>query len=391
MGSVCFSLIGADCEEFLNALFKSGINVSKIRNEANIIYGTMKTAHYMRAARFTRQYSVRMRVKRKSRSYLISEKYKHRYGIFAGFIFAMLIITVLTSFVWDIDISGNEIVSDAQIAEILETHGIKKGVYIYSFENKLTELNTLLKLDELSWISIERYGSRVTVKTSERIPEETPDVPISSPCNIIASRSGQIVEVQVYSGTLMYKTGSGVAQGSLLVSGVVNDGGGKITYQHASAKIIAEYTVNETFFVPFESTASIPTQNRQEKKYLQILGFEIALNDENIGFPSFTYTEEVNKCDFLGIPLPFRIKTGTYTENVRQTYTLSEEAALKKLQETEENYRRNFLSDAEIISDELTYKPQSDGIILEAVYVVRSDIAVKQEISTEKGVEKTDG
>ena len=63
----------------------------------------------------------------------------------------------------------------------------------------------------------------------------------SSPCNVVASRGGQIVSMEVYDGQKAVNKGDTVKQGDLVVSGVVVSSKGKTILRHASAKIMAEY------------------------------------------------------------------------------------------------------------------------------------------------------
>lgn len=384
LGKVKITLFGVYCEEFLTELFKNDISITSVRNRDNVITGWISVRDYIRARRFTRQYSVRMRITKRSRLVKFRMKYRRRYGLVGGFLGAFIVVTLLSWFVWDIDISGNERVSDLQLAEVLEDFNVKKGAYIYNVDNKFAELNAILRLKELSWISIQRVGSRVLVKVRERT--DTQDV-ISdeTPCNIVAAHDGQIVEVQVYSGKQVIPLGSGVAKGNIIVSGIVDDGSGTLYYRHADAKIIAEYTVEKSFYVPLSEIERVETSNKIKHNYLQILGFEIDMGANGEAFDSYTYSEETSRGNIFGIPLPFSVKTGIYTENADIVINRSEADAKKKIDTMESDYRINFLSDTQIISDELVYKPSDGGIYLEASYIVRSDIAVSQEISTDNG------
>ena len=291
------------------------------------------------------------------------------------------IITIMSDHIWDIRISGNIEVSENQILEVLRENGVYWGASAKGIDGNRLEILARLEIPQLAWISIEKNGSVINVKISERIKTEKAEIPLSQPCNIVAAHDGQIINTEVYSGQLLFPIGSGVAEGQLIVSGVVEDGGGNNMLLHANAKIIAEYTETVEFSMPFTTTEKVLNGNKSTMDYLKFFGMKIPLGFGLEEYSSSKFTEETKKVTFLGIEMPWKIITQTAMEytSVEVTRTADDVRALLKNQV--ENYRENFLKDTEIVNQNCTFEASDTGMTVKAEFVVRADIAQPKEIS----------
>ena len=377
---VKFTLIGAYCEEFISSVINDGFKIYDLCNDGNVIYGKTAPYNYRHLASYARRYKVRMRIVEKKGPAIRVIPYKKRFGLALGILCYAGVIVFCSSFVWDIKISGNTTVSDTLLLETLAEYGIKAGALNGSLKCKNTEFKTLLAIDKLAWISIENEGSRVYVKVSERLDEETGSVPIGTPCNVIAAKSGVIVETQVYRGTTLYPIGSGVAEGDIIISGIVNDGAGNLSYNHANALIIADYKETASFYVPFAETKTVNTSNIWEKDYLQFFSF--TLPAENVtAQENWVYKTEDHLVTILGMQMPWKIHKviATETEEIEVTHTVDRVKEL--LLEQKATYEKNYFSDVEILNAEIQYMPNDEGITMEVTYTLRGNIAQLKEIS----------
>lgn len=375
---VIFSLIGGFSNEFLSKIMTDGIKIYDVENKDGVIYGKCSASNYRKMAKQTRKYRVRMRIVKKEGVYFKVLPYKKRYGIILGILAYMSIITLFSGVVWDIDISGNTKVTDELILETLAQNGIKGGVSVKQVETAMTEVKSLLALDRLAWISIERQGSRIVVKVSEQLDKIEHEIPLDVSCNIIASHSGQIISASVYSGTLLYPVGSGVKEGNVIVSGVVDDGGGNLLYNHANAEIIAEYTEQKSFFMPYTTTETVKNGIINETEYLQLYSF-IFPQDEISYISGNIYSTENHAVFLFGVKMPWTIRKiiSEGTEKITVTRKTTE---LKKLLEASmNNYELNFYSDAEIVKKEEVFAADETGVTLTVDYTIRKDIAQKKE------------
>jgi len=379
-----FTAFGAYCGDFIDCLAKSEIEVWDISG-ANEIY-TAKTApqNYIRVARKAREFRVKTAVSKRSGKYFLLRRYRKRLGIPAGILAFFAIIVVMSNYIWDIRITGNQQISRAQILEQLEKNGIKTGVPANSFNKNKAEINISLALGDLAWVNIEREGSRLNVKVSESLPSDAAQVPSDAPCNIVAGRSGQIISTEIYRGKLLYPMRSGVNKGDIVVSGVVGNGAGGLQFVHADAKIIAECTETMEFYQPFASYQNVKNGYSAAEKSIIFLGMNFPLSfgsSRSYKGDNIKYTEEIRAPKILGFRLPYRLLTQNYVYYDRVEITDTETDALEKLNMTVDLYEQNLLAGAEIVAREIEYFPDDLGIRAKVSYVFRTDIAVKKEFS----------
>lgn len=378
-GYVKFSLIGTECEEFLSYSLNDGIKIYDIENEEGIIYAKTAPSQYFLLARMIRDFHVRMRITEKHGFWFTAYRYRNRYGIIAGLLAYGLVLLLCSSIVWDITITGNERISDESILEFLAENGIYPGASRKDLDTTITELSAMLSFEDLAWISIEGEGSRVNVKLSERIANAKNGLSISTPCNIVASRSGVIIETEVYRGTMMYEVGSGVAEGDIIVSGIVNDGAGNISINHADAKIIAEYEEEVSFYQLFNTVEKVKTDEKTYSEYLKLFGFTFPQQNEQYT-EGYTYTSNSYEVRLFGIKMPWTrvVVEGTKVKDVEVTRTVND---VKRLLEQElEMYELNFLKNVEVVDRKTEYERDENGMKLVCKFTLRGNIASQSEI-----------
>ena len=378
-GYVKFSLIGTECEEFLTCSLNDGIRIYDIENEDGIIYAKTAPSQYFLLARMIKGFHVRMRIYEKRGFWFTAYRYRNRYGIIAGLLAYGLILLLCSGRVWDITITGNERISDESILEFLAENGIYPGSSRKDLETTVTELSALLSFEDLAWISIESEGSRVNVKLNERIANAETGLPVSTPCNIVASHNGVIVEAEVYRGTMLYEMGSGVAEGDIIVSGIVNDGAGNISVNHADAKIIAEYEEEISFYQLFNTVEKKKTDEKTYHEYFKLFGFTFPQHNEKYT-DGYTYTSNSYEVKLLGIKMPWTrvVVEGTRVKDVEVTRTVND---VKRLLERElEMYELNFLKNVEIVDRNIEYERDENGIKLICKFTLRGNIASQSEI-----------
>lgn len=374
------SVFGSYVEVFIDFLRQKSIRIWDTENLDGIIYFKCKPNSYPAIVRFARSYGLRTKPVNRHGAYFKLVKYKKRYGIVLGVINFFLIITVMSNFVWDIRVIGNETITEQQITEQINLNGISSGTYIKGYNPAAIELSLKLELDRLAWINIERSGSRVNVKVSESLLPKKAEIPVSEPCNVIASHTGRIISTEVYRGKLLLEKGSGVGKGDIIVSGIVEDGGGNNLLQHADAKIIAECEESAEIFAPFTVREKKNNGKTLKKDYFIFLGNTYPLFLNNADLENVRYSEELRKPTFFGLSLPFKIKTGIYNYYDEIDITYSSDETMERLKKQVDIYKQNFFREGEIISFNTEFLINESGINAKVKVVYQTDIALKKEV-----------
>jgi similar to stage IV sporulation protein len=330
-------------------------------------------------ARKAKEFRAKTKVVSRKGVYFLLRRYRKRIGIPVGLIAFFGIIVLMSNFVWSIRITGNHQIGRWQIIEQLSSSGIKPGVHIESFNANHAELEMSLALEELAWVSIERTGSRINVKISERVDDNDSGlIAVNVPCNVIANRSGQLIRAEVYRGELLYEIGSGVNAGDVVVGGIV--GGSPV---HADALLLIEAVEIVDFYQPYTVFHRAKNGRSVSNRSVVFLGLrfggEIGINPHS---DHVQYYETLTAPNLFGFPLPVRILNQDYIFYDRVEVTDPPVTGLEKLNKQIQMYELNFLKEAQIIEKQVEYFPDDKGIGGLVRYVFHIDAAQKQELMT---------
>lgn len=287
---------------------------------------------------------------------------RKRYVLIAGFLLVWAALWLMSLFIWEIHVSGNEKVSDEVILAALEDIGIGIGTFGPSISPEELRSEILCRVHELSWITVNVSGSSAEVIVRERTPKpEMLDE--SKPTNVVAVKAGIITEMYVYEGVSRFNPGDTVVEGDILVSGEIVSKLSETRYVHAMADIYARTWYEISAQIPSEYKEKRYTGDESVKRALIFFGKRINLY--------FTSGILMHNCDKIaketkiqlpgGMILPFGIVTETYREYETYVSEISETEAREILGAA---LYEQLLSqiNGEIISAE--YETQSvDGII----------------------------
>ena len=289
----------------------------------------------------------------------------------------------LSCYVWEIDIEGNNRLSDNIIMQTLEECGFYKG----SFKNKLDiskiENEMMIKLGDLSRISINLDGSYAHIIIKERqMPPVSEDV--SQPSNLIASMDGEIVKMEIVKGKPIASVGSGVVKGELLVAGFYNDKKDNIILEHSSGVVTAICELSKTFEISYKGNEKV---GNEKKIFYSVEVFGLPID---FSFGKAPNTDEWNKIEsknrlsIFGLKFPIYMIEKQYTRDVVKQKIISDYEAKTRIRLEIEHYEKSELYEMKIKKKTITWKSDSDRCIAQVDYVVVADIAKQQYIETEQ-------
>ena len=378
-GYVNFRCIGGFQSEFVNDLILNGIKVWGLKKDGEHLYASVFATDYKTTANIAKRHHVKIRLHKKRGTIFTINKRKNRFGIAIGLLAFCFFLTFMSNYIWDIEIIGNENVSSREILLTARDLGIRRGTFGPGLDLRTIEQKTLLLIDDLSWVGINRHGSKITIDVRERIVE--PDIVADDrPCNIIATKTGQILYTEVYSGQLIVPIGSSVLKGNIIVSGILEDEEGNTSYVHADAKIIAEYEEQMKFSIPFKQTEDILTGEVKKRNYITILGLDLPLFISTPIKYKYDYSEEVTKLKLFGVNLPISIRKTRYERIEERHFAYNKDQAHNALLQQISLYEESILSDVEILEKNIEEESTDDNYEITVDYFLKGNIAKKEEI-----------
>ncbi len=148
---------------------------------------------------------------------------RRRQALAAGLLLWGVWLVLSSVLIWDIRITGNETVPKEEILRSLEKNGVRRGAWGLSVNGEDIRNHMLLDIPELSWAAVNVSGCRADVQVRERRPAPAL-LDRKAPCNIVARRSGLVLDMQAWGGVPQVLEGMSVAEGQLLISGVEDTG-----------------------------------------------------------------------------------------------------------------------------------------------------------------------
>ena len=109
-------------------------------------------------------------------------------------------------FVWEIELKGNENISDGEILSVLAQCGVESGAFWPAFSADSIRSEVIYAIPELRWITVNMHGSLAEVIVVER--KCPPEMIYKNECsNIVAEKDAFIVEINALEGKSLAKSG----------------------------------------------------------------------------------------------------------------------------------------------------------------------------------------
>ena len=213
-GRVFFLARGDQLASFLNQVLKNGVIVYHTQKSERGMRAQIKLADFRRLRRAARQTHTRVHIMAKYGWPFIAARWWRRKGLLTGIAMIALVLTVLSQLVLSISVLGNHNVLATDVLERAEKLGLKTWAY-----SKDLDLNQIAKalqeqLPDAAWIGVERNGTEVLIKISEKT---RPSIPKEAG-NLVARHAGIVKEIMVIQGIPQIHEGETVRAGQVLIT-----------------------------------------------------------------------------------------------------------------------------------------------------------------------------
>lgn len=163
--------------------------------------------------------------------------YTKRKGLLVGAVLSIIIVSVLSSCIWTINITGNEKYTDEQIISLAEKYGVKPGVFRSNIDAKAIRENIKATVDSINWFSVNIDKTSVSLEVLESSGNNE-ILDLTTPCNYVSTVDGELLKLEVYTGQAALTVGNAVTAGDLLISGVVERADGSSDFVHARGNAV---------------------------------------------------------------------------------------------------------------------------------------------------------
>ena len=382
LGYVSIKVEGLFIERFINICISKKILLwNTKRRKGTIFYANVSVQEYRKLKEIAKKTKSRINIESKKGLPFILHKYRKR-KLFIGLLCLIAVgLMISSNFIWNIEIKGEESISEEEIVQTLEKYGLKTGTRKQKVDSSYVINNIRLERDDIAWIGINIKGTNaiIEIKETTKVPEIIKE---DEYCNIISDKTGIITKISVQNGTANVQIGDIVKQGDTLISGIIEAKYTEARQVHSLGEIEARvwYTKKEKVFL----NQKIPTETGDtEKKYSIILGeLKINLTKPLSKFKNYdTMNENKKLMLFSNFYLPIEIVkiTNKEYEYVDVTYTEEEIVAIT-VEKIEEELKNEIKNEENIVNKQINTYGGNGCVEVEVIYEVLEHIGQKQKI-----------
>ncbi|RTE07731.1 sporulation protein YqfD [Paenibacillus whitsoniae] len=381
-GYVRIHIRGRDCERLIQPLVKDGFSIWDITQtqdgklELNILI-----KDFFRLRPLLKRTGCRVHVLSRHGLPFFMEKVSRRKVFFIGLIASVIALYVLTSLVWKISVDGNDRITEAEILEAAS----KQGIHQFQWKFRLPKAEVLSKgiqaqLPGAAWVGVDIRGTHITIKVVEAtVPDKKP---LSSPRNMVASKSALVTEIQSKKGRPIVKPNAYVRKGDVLISGVIGD-------EQNNQMVVADGTVKGVVWytshieVPLSKQYRVYTGEAETRNYV-VIGSK-ALQVSGYGKLPYTHYETIPARKSLAWR-SWSLPLGWLHEKIMEVHVIEEpvEAALAKktgLEQARAKLLKAAGESARLVGEKILHEKTENGkIYIDVHFEVEENIAVEQPI-----------
>ena len=328
-GRVRVSGEGRFTAKLLNLLMTYGISYESLSLRGGQIQFQVSERAFRRLAKLCDAEGICLTVEERNGLPQMVRRYGKRIGLLAGILLAAVVLFWGSRVVWDVRVTGNVVLADETVREMLSACGLKSGTYLPTLDTDLVESKMLLSHRELCWISVNIRGTTANVEVLETV---SGDRETEMNANLVASCDGQIERIEVYEGNVTVKVGDVVREGDLLAGGIYDKGLLGVRITRAKGEIYARTVHSFEIEIPLESEEKVYTGREWTEKYVNFFGKRIKVfaNTGNVGA----------ECDIIyrdngvslpdGAVLPISLQSVIYREYRKELRTYGNGEAMEQ-------------------------------------------------------------
>lgn len=327
-------------------------------------------------------------------------RFRKRQALLYGGICFAGILYLLSSFVWVVEVEGNERLATKEILDACKEMHLYPGVWKQKVDTDAVTKALLANFADISWVSVGIQGTDVTIRLAETI-EKKEMVEKEIPCDIVAKQGGVIQKVTAERGTPLVQAGDVVEKGDVLISSEITIGlEGEVqdtVYTTAAGTVTAKIWAELSEELPFTYTEKVFDGREKENHVLLWNDTEIDLihPDRKTLWKRETIEEKPLALGDFRLPLSLRKEKLRAYENQEKTRT--EEQAKKELEKILQKKAKEYAKEKGIVDNiEIQYEVYTDRVRATGTATISLPIGVEKEkgydaVNGSDGTDNTDG
>ncbi|OPX87069.1 sporulation protein YqfD [Pelotomaculum sp. PtaB.Bin117] len=402
IGYISILVTGRAPEKFINMAASRGIylwDILRVSDDAVLLKVRLHDVKPLR--HIARRTGCRFHVKSKIGLPFVAGRLKQRKALAFGAAFFLITLYFLSSFVWFIEVRGNEQLTTAEVMDIAAEAGLSRGMPKWRIEPARVETKIMEDLPLVAWTGVYFKGTKVTIEVVERVVPGEKD---PRPAHLVAAKAGVIREVLVIDGHPAVKENTTVTPGQILISGEIppleetpkpgDNGPPKIIrparYVHARGIVRARVWYEAYGEARMIETGERLTGRSKKQFSIKYKSKEIILtNNQNAPFEHYQTESDIKRLPkWRNIDVPVELVTVKYLELTAYRDERSRDDARRAAEATALETAENRIPQGAVIQGRWVEEvgsshSESEGLIrVKAVIETIEDIGIEKLISS---------
>lgn len=373
-GTARFRITEVFPERFFKCCAEKGVRLTDVRKEADEIRCSVAFRERERLLALVRDEGGKAEILFTSGIPKYLYLYRKRIGVPCGVLLFFLIVGILASVVWGVEVTGLDPLEKEPFLRFMEDSGVRPGIFSAAVDCAEAEFIAESYDESFSAVTVNLIGSKIYIHVEKRrMPPKIDEEDAYR--DLIAGKDGVVLDADAYAGKLLVGEGEEVRRGDVLISGIASFSDGGVRFLRARGSVTAQ--TENRFRVSVPDKIRIKRIRSRRRTALPYVFMRIPLRDEtarDAAGDSCRYRSEKllrigDAVLPVGISLLSRFSFGsdlfipTPTEAFLIAYTGLCFSASEKLREAE------LLSKTESVTE-------SGQAYLEGTYLCREEIAV---------------
>jgi similar to stage IV sporulation protein len=386
MGFVILQMWGKYVERFINLAIRNGLEIWDIKRTSNDQFLIkMRIKHFFRLRPLLKETGTRMRIVKKIGFPFFLKRALSRKGIIAGFIFFFVILYMLSSMIWRVEIYGLEEITRGEVLSAAQEIGIKE----WNFKWRLKDLDTLQReltkrLDKASWIGVRFDGVVAKITVVEKVSPDNKKA--MNPRHLVAKKKAVVKNIFAQEGFPKVHVNQLVTPGQILISGLIGPEGDPSRQQAVPARgeVWGEVWYDKLITVPLKREINHLTGKSNTDHYLILGKYGIKMwGYGRKNEPDVAKVEEDRSYIHIGkYRLPIGWKTEEKFEAEKEVHSISKEEAIKiGLEYGRKNLLQRTGVGSQIIQEKVLRQwVENDKLMIKVHYVILEEISKENPI-----------
>ncbi|MCL6611353.1 MAG: sporulation protein YqfD [Peptococcaceae bacterium] len=404
-GYVNILVRGDNLEKFLNMAVSRGIYLWDIRRIGeNEIFVKTRLSAVKPLRHIARKTKCRFSFKNREGLPFMASRMRKRKSLVIGVAVFLAGLYLLSSFVWFVDVRGNQRLPSEKILQAAAEAGLKFGSAKFMVDQQEVENHIRERIPEISYVGVSINGTKATIEIAEKTIIQSPKM---QPAHIVAKKAGLVKEVLVLVGNPAVREGDTVVPGQVLISGIIpppeeqnpgqagDPGADRLTppppsppaYVQARGVVRARVWYEGYAEVPLLEEGTRETGNSVSRVCIKIRDREIILSGaKETPFKNYRLERDVKKPPGwrnLSIPVELIIEKYLEMENYRKQISREEAAGIAR-RKALESARSGIQGQAKVVEEqsrEITLKNPDNLVRFKARIETLEDIGTEKPIN----------